>query len=63
LHPGQYERRLVEHVAFVLVTPTTGYLRVASRWVEALLDAYAGRHEVGVALATATADIDALIGS
>ena len=26
-------RRLVEHDAFVLVTPTPGYLRIAQRWV------------------------------
>ena len=54
-------RRLVEQEAFVLVTPTPGYLRVAGRWVEALLDAYAGRVEVPEALAAAAADIDALV--
>ena len=54
-------RRLVEHEAFVLVTPTPGYLRIAGRWVEALLDAYAGRLEVPEALAGAAADIDALV--
>ena len=54
-------RRLVEHEAFVLVTPTPGYLRIAGRWVEALLDAYAGRLEVREALAGAAADIDALV--
>jgi multiple sugar transport system substrate-binding protein len=54
-------RRLVEHEAFVLVTPTPGYLRIATRWVEALLDAYAGRLEVPDALAAAAADIDDLV--
>jgi multiple sugar transport system substrate-binding protein len=54
-------RRLVEHEAFVLVTPTPGYLRIAGRWVQALLDAYAGRNEVAAALADAAADIDELV--
>ena len=54
-------RRLVEHEAFVLVTPTPGYLRIASRWVQALLDAYAGRLGVADALSGAAADIDALV--
>jgi len=54
-------RRLVEHEAFVLVTPTPGYLRIATRWVQALLDAYAGRSDVAGALAGAAADIDALV--
>ena len=54
-------RRLVEHEAFVLVTPTPGYLRIASRWVQALLDAYAGRLGVAEALSGAAADIDALV--
>jgi len=56
-------RRLVEHEAFVLVTPTPGYLRIATRWVQALLDAYAGRADVAEALAGAAADIDALVGT
>jgi multiple sugar transport system substrate-binding protein len=54
-------RRLVEHEAFVLVTPTPGYLQVAGRWVQALLDAYAGRSDVAAALAGAAADIDELV--
>jgi multiple sugar transport system substrate-binding protein len=53
-------RRLVEHEAFVLVTPTPGYLRIAQRWVEALLDAYDGQ-DVREALTGAAADIDALV--
>ena len=56
-------RRLVEHEAFVLVTPTPGYLRIATRWVEALLDAYAGRTGVSEALTAAAADIDALVST
>jgi len=55
-------RRLVEEDAFVLVTPTPGYLSIAERWVHALLDAYAGA-DVGEALAAAAADIDALVRS
>jgi multiple sugar transport system substrate-binding protein len=55
-------RRLVEEDAFVLVTPTPGYLRVAERWVQALLEAYAGA-DVGDALAAAAADIDVLVRS
>jgi multiple sugar transport system substrate-binding protein len=56
-------RRLVEEEAFVLVTPTPGYLRVAQRWVKALLDAYDGRAGVEEALAAAAADIDDLVRS
>lgn len=55
-------RRLVEHEAFVLVTPAPEYLRIAERWVQALLEAYAGA-DVGEALAAAAADIDALVGA
>jgi multiple sugar transport system substrate-binding protein len=54
-------RRLVEEEAFVLVTPTPGYLRVAQRWVKALLEAYDGRAGVAEALAAAAADIDELV--
>ena len=56
-------RRLIEREAFVLVTPTPGYLRIAGRWVEALLDAYAGRLEVPEALAGAAADIETLVAA
>ena len=56
-------RRLIEREAFVLVTPTPGYLRIAGRWVEALLDAYAGRLEVSEALADAAADIETLVAA
>jgi hypothetical protein len=55
-------RRLIEHEAFVLVTPTPGYLRIAERWVQALLDSYAGA-DVGDALSAASRDIDALVRS
>src|SRR5262249_62375527 len=55
-------RQLVEHEASVLVTPMPGYLRVARRWVRALLDAYAGR-DVGEALAEAAAEIDEAVAA
>jgi len=56
-------RMLIERDAFVLVTPASNYLAVASRWVEALLDAYAGRLETSEALELAAADIDALVST
>ncbi len=54
-------RTLVERDAAVLVTPAPNYLAVARRWVQALLDAFAGRAEVDEALASAATDIDALM--
>jgi len=56
-------RTLIERDAFVLVTPASNYLALANRWVEALLDAYAGRLETSEALELAAADIDALVSS
>jgi len=53
-------RTLIEHEAAVLVTPAPNYLAIATRWVEALLDAFAGRSEIEEALVTAAADIDAV---
>ena len=44
----------------MLVTPAPNYLAIATRWVEALLDAFAGRADVEEALVAAAADIDAL---
>ena len=54
-------RGLVEHDAFVLVTPAANYLEIARRWVQALLDSYAGRADVAGALQAAAADIDGLV--
>jgi multiple sugar transport system substrate-binding protein len=54
-------RTLVERDAFVLVTPAANYLEIARRWVQALLDAYAGRADVAGALESAAADIDMLV--
>ena len=56
-------RTLIERDASVLVTPAANYIEIARRWVEALLDAYAGRADVAVALEAAAADIDALVES
>ncbi len=54
-------RTLVEHDASVLVTPALNYRAVASRWVESLLDIYAGRAETRESLELAATDIDALV--
>lgn len=54
-------RTLIERDAFVLVTPASNYLSVANRWVEALLDVYAGRAETAEALELAAAAIDELV--
>jgi multiple sugar transport system substrate-binding protein len=54
-------RTLIERDAFVLVTPASNYLAVAERWVEALLDVYAGRAETAEALELAAAAIDQLV--
>jgi len=56
-------RRLVEHEAMVLVTPAPGYRQLATRWVRALRDAYAGRSGVREALEAAALEIDALVGA
>jgi multiple sugar transport system substrate-binding protein len=54
-------RTLIERDAFVLVTPAANYLEIASRWVRALLEAYAEPTEVAAALDRAAADIDELV--
>jgi hypothetical protein len=56
-------RTLIERDAFVLVTPAANYIAIANRWVEALLDAYAGRLETRESLELAATDIDALVSS
>jgi ABC-type glycerol-3-phosphate transport system substrate-binding protein len=56
-------RTLIERDAFVLVTPAANYLEIASRWVQALLDAYSGRTAIAEALETAAADIDELVAA
>jgi len=54
-------RTLIERDAFVLVTPASNYLSIAKRWVQALLDVYAGRAETAEALERAAAAIDELV--
>jgi multiple sugar transport system substrate-binding protein len=54
-------RTLVEREASVLVTPAPNYRQVATRWVEALRDAYEGRCEVRDGLEVAAAEIDNLV--
>jgi multiple sugar transport system substrate-binding protein len=54
-------RTLVERDASVLVTPAGNYLEIAARWVQALLEAYPGRVDVGEALQAAASDIDELV--
>jgi multiple sugar transport system substrate-binding protein len=56
-------RALVERDAFVLVTPAPNYLRIARRWVRALLDAYAEPAATRAALEAAAADVDTLVPS
>jgi multiple sugar transport system substrate-binding protein len=56
-------RSLIEREASVLVTPAADYLAVASQWVEALLDVYAGRVETVEALESAAAAIDVLVAA
>ncbi len=62
---GYYDvaRQLLESQARVLVTPASGYLQLADRWVQALRSAFAGREGVAEALESAAADIDALIAA
>jgi multiple sugar transport system substrate-binding protein len=55
-------RRLVEHEASVLVTPMPNYREVATRWVRALRDAYAGR-DVRDVLEEAAGEIDSLVSA
>jgi len=56
-------RRLVEHEASVLVTPAPNYRQVATRWVGALREAYAGTSDVLAALEAAASEIDVLVGA
>jgi multiple sugar transport system substrate-binding protein len=56
----EVSRRLIEHEASVLVTPMSNYRQVATRWVQALRAAYAGRDLRGV-LEEAASEIDSLV--
>lgn len=53
-------RRLVEEQGRVLVTPSTNTLALATRWVNALREAYRGEAPTRDILAKAASDIDAM---
>jgi multiple sugar transport system substrate-binding protein len=55
-------RRLVEELGQVLVTPAANYLDVATRWTQALRDAYTGTDTVQGALEKAARDVDEMMG-
>ena len=55
-------RRLVGELGQVLVTPTGKTLDIATRWTQALLDAYRGVDDVQSALEKAAQDIDQMAG-
>jgi multiple sugar transport system substrate-binding protein len=57
----QVSRRLVENLGQVLVTPAGNYLALATRWTQALLEAYAGSETVQTALEKAARDIDEMV--
>jgi multiple sugar transport system substrate-binding protein len=56
-------RRLVSELGEVLVTPAANYLDIATRWTQALLDAYKGEDTVPAALNKAARDIDQMVRS
>ena len=51
----------MEGVGQVLVTPSGNYLDIATRWTQALLDAYRGVDPVRDALEKAVQDIDKMV--
>jgi multiple sugar transport system substrate-binding protein len=53
-------RKLVAELGQVLVTPAANYLDIATRWTQALRDAYAGTDTVQGALEKAARDIDGM---
>ena len=58
----EVSRRLVEDLGRVLVRPAVNYRDVASRWTQALHEAYTGTATVADALTAAASDIDAIVG-
>ncbi len=54
-------RQLVEELGQVLVTPSTRYLEVATRWTQALQEAYTGQDSVQGALERAAQAIDGIV--
>lgn len=57
----EVSRTLAEVQGSVLVTPARNYLQVATRWTQALREAYLGKDTVPHALQSAARDIDALV--
>lgn len=57
----QVSRELVAHLGQVLVTPAANYLEIATRWTQALLDAYTGADTVQAALEKAAQEIDEMV--
>jgi multiple sugar transport system substrate-binding protein len=60
-HFYEVSKRLVTDLGQVLVTPATNYLEIATRWTQALLDAYNDRDTVQAALEKAARDIDQMV--
>jgi multiple sugar transport system substrate-binding protein len=57
----QTSKTLVEGLGQVLVTPAANYLEIATRWTQALQDAYLGTDTVQAALEKAAGDIDGMV--
>ena len=57
----EVSRRLVEDLGQVLVRPAVNYRDVASRWTQALHQAYTGTATVADALTAAASDIDTIV--
>ena len=58
---AKISRRLAGELGDVLVTPTARYLDVATRWTQALQEAYTGQDSVQGALERAAQDIDRMV--
>jgi multiple sugar transport system substrate-binding protein len=56
-------RNLVEELGQVLVTPVVNYLDIATRWTQALREAYAGADTVQGALEKAAREIDGMVST
>lgn len=57
----QVSRQLVADLGQVLVTPAANYLEIATRWTQALRDAYSGADSVQGALEKAAREIDEMV--
>ncbi len=54
---------LIDNYSKVLVTPSADYLRIADRWVAALLSSHKGEQSVEEAMRRAAIDIDEIVAS